>query len=95
MMQTTAPCLNILRAHFVLKVRSASPVRVPPDQSCTWLLTPASAVSTSRTFSWRVRRELAIRRGLFDVVHDNQTFGSGLLGVMADGPGLVGPLGVQ
>ncbi|MDQ6783148.1 MAG: glycosyltransferase, partial [Actinomycetota bacterium] len=37
-----------------------------------------------RTFSWRVRRELAARRGQFDVVHDNQTFGRGLLGVMAD-----------
>ncbi|MDQ6946034.1 MAG: glycosyltransferase family 4 protein [Actinomycetota bacterium] len=38
-----------------------------------------------RTFSWRVRRELAARRGQFDVVHDNQTFGRSLLGVMADG----------
>jgi MMP alpha-(1->4)-mannosyltransferase len=43
-----------------------------------------------RTFSWRVRRELACRRGEFDVVHDNQTFGSGLLGVMADGWPLLG-----
>jgi glycosyltransferase involved in cell wall biosynthesis len=42
------------------------------------------------TFSWRVRRELAARRGQFDVVHDNQTFGSGLLGVMADGWPLLG-----
>ena len=43
-----------------------------------------------RTFSWRVRRALAARRGEFDVVHDNQTFGSGLLGVMADGWPLLG-----
>lgn len=43
-----------------------------------------------RTFSWRVRRELAARRGQFDVVHDNQTFGSGLLGVMRDGWPLIG-----
>ncbi len=43
-----------------------------------------------RTFSWRVRRELAARPGRFDVVHDNQTFGSGLLGVMADGLPLLG-----
>jgi glycosyltransferase involved in cell wall biosynthesis len=42
------------------------------------------------TFSWRVRRELASRAGQFDVVHDNQTFGSGLLGVMADGWPLLG-----
>jgi glycosyltransferase involved in cell wall biosynthesis len=43
-----------------------------------------------RTFSWRVRRELAARAGRYDVVHDNQTFGTGLLGVMADGWPLVG-----
>jgi glycosyltransferase involved in cell wall biosynthesis len=43
-----------------------------------------------RTFSWRVRRELAARRDAFDVVHDNQTFGRSLLGVMADGWPLVG-----
>ncbi len=43
-----------------------------------------------RTFSWRVRRELAARRGQFDVVHDNQTFGTGLLGVMNDGLPLLG-----
>ena len=43
-----------------------------------------------RTFSWRVRRELQARRGQFDVVHDNQTFGTGMLGVMADGWPLLG-----
>ncbi|HET9690257.1 MAG TPA: glycosyltransferase family 4 protein [Acidimicrobiales bacterium] len=43
-----------------------------------------------RTFSWRVRRALAARAGQFDVVHDNQTFGSGLLGIMADGWPLLG-----
>lgn len=37
------------------------------------------------TFSLRVRRELAARRDRFDLVHDNQCFGRGLLGVMADG----------
>jgi glycosyltransferase involved in cell wall biosynthesis len=43
-----------------------------------------------RTFSCRVRRELAKRKGQYDVVHDNQTFGTGLLGVMADGWPLLG-----
>ncbi|MCU4186927.1 glycosyltransferase family 4 protein [Acidiferrimicrobium sp. IK] len=38
-----------------------------------------------RTFSIRVRRALAARRGQFDVVHDNQTFGRALLGIMSDG----------
>ena len=43
-----------------------------------------------RTFSWRVRKELAARRDQFDVVHDNQTFGTGLLGVMQDGFPMLG-----
>lgn len=38
------------------------------------------------TFSLRARRHLAARRGDFDVVHDNQTLGYGLLG----GPDLLG-----
>lgn len=38
------------------------------------------------TFSLRARRHLAARRGEFDVVHDNQTLGYGLLG----GPAVLG-----
>ncbi|MBA0050033.1 glycosyltransferase family 1 protein [Streptomyces sp. AJS327] len=38
------------------------------------------------TFSLRARRHLAARRGEFDVIHDNQTLGYGLLG----GPGRLG-----
>jgi glycosyltransferase involved in cell wall biosynthesis len=38
-----------------------------------------------RTFSLRARRLLAARRGDFDVVHDNQCLGSGLLGMLEDG----------
>jgi glycosyltransferase involved in cell wall biosynthesis len=38
-----------------------------------------------RTFSLRARRLLAARRGEFDLVHDNQCLGSGLVGMMADG----------
>ena len=33
----------------------------------------------------RARRRLAQRLGDFDLVHDNQSLGSGLLGMMADG----------
>ncbi|HLM95310.1 MAG TPA: glycosyltransferase family 4 protein [Acidimicrobiales bacterium] len=38
-----------------------------------------------RTFSRRAQRLLAARRDDFDVVHDNQCLGSGLLGMIADG----------
>jgi len=38
-----------------------------------------------RTFSLRVRRLLASRRGDFDIVHDNQCLGSGLVRMLEDG----------
>jgi glycosyltransferase involved in cell wall biosynthesis len=38
-----------------------------------------------RTFSLRARRILAARRAEFDIVHDNQCLGSGLLGMLEDG----------
>src|SRR5256714_5871395 len=44
------------------------------------------------TFSWRIRRELTKRKGGFDVIHDNQCFGRGLLGVREAGWPLVAPL---
>lgn len=36
-------------------------------------------------FSLRARRALRARRGDFDVVHDNQCLGTGMLGMLADG----------
>lgn len=41
------------------------------------------------SFSLRARRELRARAGAFDVVHDNQCLGSGLLGIVKDGWPLV------
>jgi glycosyltransferase involved in cell wall biosynthesis len=38
-----------------------------------------------RTFAHRVRGELARRAGQFDIVHDDQSLGPGLLGLLADG----------
>ena len=38
-----------------------------------------------RTFSLRARRILAARRDRYDLVHDNQCLGSGLLGMVQDG----------
>ena len=37
------------------------------------------------TFSLRARRLLEPRRADFDLIHDNQCLGSGLLGMMDDG----------
>lgn len=43
-----------------------------------------------RTFSLRVRRLLRGRFGLFDILQDNQSFGTGLLGLLQDGWPVVG-----
>ena len=50
----------------------------------------AAGFPEPRTFSWRVRRELRRRMGQYDVVHDNQSFGRSLIGVMQDGWPLLG-----
>ncbi|MCQ8770099.1 glycosyltransferase family 4 protein [Streptomyces sp. AA8] len=73
--------------------RQPDPFRTPGrDEYRDWI--DALEVSTMwtggfpepLTFSLRARRHLAARRGRFDVVHDNQTLGYGLLG----GPAAIG-----
>ena len=44
------------------------------------------------TFSLRARKLLAERKGDFDIVHDNQCLGTGLLGMMQDGWPLIATL---
>ncbi|MGH9101371.1 MAG: glycosyltransferase family 4 protein, partial [Acidimicrobiales bacterium] len=78
------PSLDLYRPTDPFRVPRASEIRHPVD-----LLEVAIMLSAGfpepLTFSLRVRRELARRRGGYDVVHDNQGLGRGLLGVMADG----------
>jgi glycosyltransferase involved in cell wall biosynthesis len=77
--------------------RQPDPFRIPkprefhsPIDVAEFAVMCTAGFPEPRTFSWRVRRLLAARAGQFDVVHDNQTFGRGLLGVMADGWPLIG-----
>lgn len=77
--------------------RPSDPFRIPHPREfksridlAEFALMCTAGFPEPRTFSWRVRKELAARAGQFDVVHDNQTFGSGLIGVMADGWPLLG-----
>jgi glycosyltransferase involved in cell wall biosynthesis len=79
--------------------RDPDPFRVPwPWEFRSWIdvaefgLMCTAGFPEPLTFSWRVRRALAARRHQFDVVHDNQCFGRGILGVMADGWPLVATL---
>ena len=72
--------------------RDPDPFRVPHPRefhSSTDLLEFAimcgAGFPEPRTFSIRARRILAARRDRYDVVHDNQCLGSGLLGMLEDG----------
>jgi glycosyltransferase involved in cell wall biosynthesis len=77
--------------------RQPDPFRIPTPKEfrsladvAEFALMCTAGFPEPRTFSWRVRKQLAARKGGFDIVHDNQTFGTGLLGVMADGWPLMG-----
>jgi glycosyltransferase involved in cell wall biosynthesis len=79
--------------------REPDPFRVPwPWEFRSWVdvaefgLMCTAGFPEPLTFSWRVRRALSRRRYDFDLVHDNQCFGRGMLGVMADGWPLVATL---
>jgi glycosyltransferase involved in cell wall biosynthesis len=72
--------------------REPDPFRIPwPKEFRSWVdvlefgLMGTAGFPEPLTFSLRVRRVLAERAGQFDLVHDNQCFGRGLLGVMDDG----------
>ncbi len=79
--------------------RDPDPFRVPHPRemrtSIDWLelaVMCGAGFPEPLTFSLRARRELEARRLEFDVVHDNQCLGSGLLGMLDDGWPLVATL---
>jgi glycosyltransferase involved in cell wall biosynthesis len=72
--------------------RSPDPFRVPHPREfrsrhdlLEFAVMCGAGFPEPRTFSLRARRMLAARRGDFDIVHDNQCLGSGLLGMLEDG----------
>ena len=72
--------------------REPDPFRIPaPPEFRTWIdalefgLMCTAGFPEPLTFSLRARRALAARADRFDVVHDNQCFGRGMLGMMRDG----------
>lgn len=77
--------------------REPDPFRLPrPREVRTWpdLVELATMLTAGfpepRTFSSRARRLLAGSEGAYDIVHDNQSFGSGLVGLMSEGWPVVG-----
>jgi glycosyltransferase involved in cell wall biosynthesis len=76
--------------------REPDPFRIPmPREFMNSYTTPIAALEFGVmctagfpepwTFSLRARRLLAARRGEFDLVHDNQCLGNGILGMIDDG----------
>src|SRR6185437_7089585 len=76
------PSLDLYRQPDPFRVPKLHEFRSPVDVA-EFAVMCTAGFPEPRTFAWRVRRELARRRGQYDVVHDNQTFGRSLLGVMA------------
>jgi glycosyltransferase involved in cell wall biosynthesis len=77
--------------------RQPDPFRLPrPREIRDWVdLAEVGTMMTGgfpepRTFSLRARRVLAGWKGGLDIVHDNQSFGTGLVGIMRDGWPLIG-----
>jgi glycosyltransferase involved in cell wall biosynthesis len=72
--------------------REPDPFRIPwPWEFKSWidveefLIMASGGFPEPRTWSHRIRRVLADRRDDFDIVHDNQCLGTGLLGLVEDG----------
>jgi glycosyltransferase involved in cell wall biosynthesis len=72
--------------------REPDPFRIPwPWELKSWIDVEEFAIMASggfpepRTWSHRIRRVLKDRVGDFDIIHDNQCLGSGLLGLVKDG----------
>ncbi|MFI5036288.1 MAG: glycosyltransferase family 4 protein [Acidimicrobiales bacterium] len=72
--------------------RDPDPFRIPARREFTSLADVAEFAVTLTggfgeplAFSRRIRRILAQRRGEFDIVHDNQCLGTGIVGVHRDG----------
>lgn len=78
------PSLDLYRQPDPFRIPGLDEIRSGTDLvelGITW----TAGFAEPLTFSLRVRRALADRNGGFDLVHDNQGLGRGLLGVMRDG----------
>ncbi len=72
--------------------RDPDPFRVPhprefrdPAAVAEFAIMLSAGFGEPLAFSRRIRKVLATRRGEFDLVHDNQCLGSGMLGLIRDG----------
>ncbi len=85
---TPVPSLDLYRDPDPFRVPSLADLRSAPWPAIAALefgVMCTAGFPEPRTFSLRARRLLAARRADFDVVHDNQCLGSGILGMIEDG----------
>jgi glycosyltransferase involved in cell wall biosynthesis len=78
------PSLDLYRQPDPFRIPRLAELHSPTDVlelGITW----TAGFPEPLTFSLRARRVLARRRAAFDLVHDNQGLGRGLLGMMRDG----------
>jgi glycosyltransferase involved in cell wall biosynthesis len=78
------PSLDLYREPDPFRVPRLSEFKTPID-ALEFGIMCSAGFPEPRTFTLRARKLLAARRGDFDLVHDNQSLGSGLLGMMRDG----------
>lgn len=81
---TKVPSLDLYREPDPFRVPRPSEIRDRIDL-LELLATWTAGFPEPRTFTMRVARLLAARRDEFDVVHDNQSLGTGLLDIAASG----------
>lgn len=81
---TKVPSLDLYREPDPFRVPRPSEIRDRIDLQ-ELLTTWTAGFPEPKTFTMRVARILAGRRGDFDVVHDNQSLGTGLLKIAATG----------
>ncbi len=81
---TAVPSLDLYREPDPFRIPSPSEFKSSIDL-LEFATMCVAGFPEPKTFSLRARRILAARRPEFDLIHDNQCFGSGLIGMMADG----------
>jgi glycosyltransferase involved in cell wall biosynthesis len=89
--QVRVPSLDLYRADDPFRTPARSEFRDLVDVA-EFAIMCTAGFPEPLTFSIRARRALRARRGEFDVVHDNQCLGYGILGIARDGLPVVATL---
>jgi MMP alpha-(1->4)-mannosyltransferase len=81
---TKVPSLDLFRPDDPFRVPKPREFRTRYDVA-EFAMMCTAGFPEARSFSWRIRKVLRDRAGDFDIIHDNQCLGSGILGLVKDG----------